>query len=182
MKVNMWKNLERIFIFLRFDIKNKNNSHVIDIIIKAINNNNSNEEMCKMIFYTMPKWKEQLILKEDERKELIFCMQLKQFIIRALELMKTNILIQEYEMAYDIADMLQGLPEIVIANNKKGLKQYWKIYVKPFQKKWKCKVFNECKNSIVRDRATSLATRLSVKKNISDKFLGKNKNLSLIHI
>ena len=130
----MWKNLERIFIFLRFDIKNKNNSHVIDIIIKAINNNNSNEEMCKMIFYTMPKWKEQLILKEDERKELIFCMQLKQFIIRALELMKTNILIQEYEMAYDIADMLQGLPEIVIANNKKGLKQYWKIYVKPFQK------------------------------------------------
>ena len=30
--------------------------------------------------------------------------------------------------------MLQGLPEIAIANSEKGLKQYWKNYVKPFQK------------------------------------------------
>lgn len=146
MKANMWKNLQRIFVFLRFDIKNKNNSQIIDIIINVINNNTNNDEMCKMIFYIMPKWKGQLISEEDELQELIFDMQLKQFIIRALELMKTNILIQQYEIAYDIADMLQGLPEIVIANNKKGLKQYWEIYVKPFQKKWGCTTFNEWKN------------------------------------
>lgn len=53
--------------------------------------------------------------------------------IRALELMKTHILAQEYYTAYDIADMLHVLPEIVIDNNK-GLKQYWKNYVKPFKK------------------------------------------------
>lgn len=146
MKVNMWKNLQRIFVFLRFDIKNKNNSQVIDILIEVINNNNKNKEMCKMICNIMPKWKEQLIVEEDEGQELIFNIKLKQFIIRALELMKTNILIQEYEIAYDIADMLQGLPEIIIANNKNGLKQYWKIYVKPFQKKWKCKTFNKWKD------------------------------------
>lgn len=149
MKVNMWKNLQRIFVFLRFDIKAKHNSYIIDIIIKVINNNISNEEMCKMIFYIMPEWEEQLIVEEGDVQELIFNIQLKQFIIRALELMKTNILIQEYEIAYDIADMLQGLPEIVIANNRKGLKQYWKIYVKPFQKKWNCKTFNEWKHSCV---------------------------------
>lgn len=61
-------------------------------------------------------------------------MELKKFIIRALELMKTYILVQKYEIAYDLADMLQGLPEIAIANSEKGLKQYWKNYVKPFQK------------------------------------------------
>lgn len=147
MKVNIWKNLQRIFVFLRFDIKNKNNSNVIDIIIKVINNNNSNEEMCKMIVYIMPKWKGQLIVEENEEQEnegqeLIFNIQLKQFIIRALEVMKSNLLAQEYEIAYDIADILQALPDIVIANNKKGLKQYWKVYIKPFQKKWKCKTFN----------------------------------------
>ena len=52
-------------------------------------------------------------------------------------------------MAYDIADMLHVLPEIVIANQKKRLKQYWKIYVKPFHKKWKCNIFNEFKDAIV---------------------------------
>ena len=57
--------------------------------------------------------------------------------------------IQEYKMAYDIADMLHVLPEIVIANQKKRLKQYWKIYVKPFHKKWKCNIFNEFKDAIV---------------------------------
>lgn len=146
MSVGMWKNLQRIFVFLRFDIKNENNYEIIDIIIKVINNNNSNNEMCEMILYTMPKWKGQLISEEDGMKELIFDVQLKQFIIRALEVMKTNILIQQYEIAYDIADMLQGLPEIAIANNKKGLRQYWKVYVKPFQKKWKCTIFDEWKN------------------------------------
>ncbi len=145
----MWKNLQKIYVFLRFDIKDKNNSHVIDIIINVINNNISNEKMCRMIFYIMPKWKRQLMDEEGEGQELIFNIQIKQFIIRALELMKTNILIQEYEIAYDIADMLQGLPEIVIANNKKGLKKYWKIYVKPFQKKWRCKTFNEWKDFVV---------------------------------
>lgn len=146
MRVNLWKNFQRIFVFLRFDIKDKNNLHVIDIIIKVIDNNIRNEEMCKMIFYIMPKWKGQLIVEDDECKEMIINIQLKLFIIRALELMKTSILKQEYEIAYDIVDMLQGLPEIVIANNKKGLKKYWKIYVNPFQRKWKCKTFNEWKN------------------------------------
>ncbi len=113
MRVSLWKNFQRIFVFLRFDIKDKNNFHIIDIIIKVINNNISNEEMCKMIFYIMPKWKGQLIVEEGEWQEMILNTQLKQFTIRALELMKTNILNQEYEIAYDIADM-------------------------SFQKKWKC--------------------------------------------
>ncbi|MBD5088423.1 MAG: hypothetical protein HDT30_06360 [Clostridiales bacterium] len=145
MKVNMWKKLHRIFVLLRFDIKNKNNSHVIDIIIKAIINKSSNQEMFKMIFYIMPSWKSQLIVERDDEQEIICNTKLEQFIIRSLELMKTNISIQKYKMAYDIADTLHVLPEIVIANQKKGLKQYWKIYVKPFQKKWRCNIFDEFK-------------------------------------
>lgn len=146
MTAGMWINLQRIFVFIRFDIKDKNNSHVIDIIINAINNNIKNNEMCQMIFHLMPEWKGQLIIEGNELQELIFNSKLKEFTIKALELMKTHITAQEYETAYDLADMLQGLPEIVIGNNKKGLKQYWKNYVKPFQKKWKCDIFNEWNN------------------------------------
>ena len=94
----------------------------------------------------MPDWKGQLMDEEDEWQELALDMQLKEFIIRALELVKKYMLIQEYEIAYDIVDMLHGLPEIIIADNEKGLKQYWKNYVRPFQRKWKCKEFNEWKN------------------------------------
>ena len=94
----------------------------------------------------MPKWKGQLILKECDMQEIMLNRQLKEFIIRALEFMKEHLLHQNYETAYDIADMLHVLPEIVVDNKKKELKLYWKGYVKPFQKKWKCKVFNEWKN------------------------------------
>lgn len=145
MELNMWKNLHRIFVLLRFDIKNKNNSHVIDIIIKAINNKSSNQEMCKMIFYIMSNWKSQLIVERYDEQEIICNTKLEQFIIKALELMKINISIQKYEIAYDIADMLHVLPEVVIANQKKSMKQYWKIFVKRFQKKWRCNIFDEFK-------------------------------------
>lgn len=146
MTVDMWKNLQRIFVFIRFDIKDKKNSHVIDIVTKVIDNDMTNDEMCKMIVCLMPKWKGQLILKECDMQEIMLNRQLKEFIIRALEFMKEHLLYQNYETAYDIADMLHVLPEIVVDNKKKELKLYWKDYVKPFQKKWKCKVFNEWKN------------------------------------
>ncbi|MDE6233152.1 MAG: hypothetical protein K2M60_07385 [Lachnospiraceae bacterium] len=92
MTVSMWKNLHRIFVFIRFDIKDKKNSHVIDIIINAINSNIRNDEMCKLIYCLMPKWKGQLIVEETELQEMIPNKQIKEFIIRALELMKTHIL------------------------------------------------------------------------------------------
>ena len=40
----------------------------------------------------MPKWKGQLIVEETELQEMIPNKQIKEFIIRALELMKTHIL------------------------------------------------------------------------------------------
>ena len=80
----MWKNFYRIFVFLRFDIKNKNNVHVIDIIIKVINNNIRNEEMCQMIFNVMPKWKGQLVVEDEECQEVLSDIQLKQFTIKAI--------------------------------------------------------------------------------------------------
>ncbi|MBQ3583826.1 MAG: hypothetical protein IJA27_03850 [Lachnospiraceae bacterium] len=145
MNINMWKNLQRIVVFIRFDIKNSNNPYIIEVITEAVKKNIKNEEMCEKIYYIMPKWKKQLMVEDEEGQELLSNKKLKQFIIKALELMKYNILNQEYEIAYDIADMLQGLPENINISSKKDFKQYWKIYVTPFQKKWKCKVFNEWK-------------------------------------
>lgn len=149
MEVTTWENLERIFINIRFDIRNKDNYQVADTIIKVINNNVSNEEMCKMIFDINPKWKNKLIFGETEEKELNLDREIELFIIRAVELIKDTISTHEYEIAYDVADILQGLYGIIVTNQKKGLKQYWKIYVKPFQKKWNSNVFNVFKHTFV---------------------------------
>lgn len=154
MEITKWVNLERIFIFIRFDIRNKDNYQVVDIIIKAIKNNVNNEEMCKMIFKIMPKWRTQLVVKGMEDKEMIIPGKLEIFLIRAVELIKDTISTQEYEIAYDTADILQGLYGIVIGMQKrwrrywqkKKWKQYWQQYLKPFQKKWDYDVFYEFKH------------------------------------
>jgi len=142
MEEDVWRNLKTIFIFIRFDIKNKKNVQVTDAVIKIIEENCTLEEMCKKILNIMPEWTEQLIIEGNEKK-LICKKELKIFIIRALELMKISIELQNDKMAYDIADMLHALPDIIIANRKNCLKEYWKIYVKPVQKKWK--IFKEFK-------------------------------------
>lgn len=129
--------------FFRYDIKNKNNLEVVDILIKVINDNVSNDKMCRMILDKMPMWNEQLVVEGDNRKEVFDNKSRKLFVIEALELLKDKLLFREYEMAYDIADILQGLPDIVISNKKEGFRQYWKLYVKPFQKKWNLNIFNE---------------------------------------
>lgn len=141
----MWENLHRIFVLLRYDIKNKNNWKVVDILIKVIKDDASNESMCKLIVNVIPNWYEQLKIKGGSNNELFDNRNLKLYIIKALELLKNKILSQEYEMAYDIADMLQGLPDLKILNKKRKFRQYWKLYIRPFQKKWKLNIFNQFK-------------------------------------
>jgi len=149
MEQSKWKNLERIFIQLRFDIKNQNNSQIVDIVIRAINNNLSNFELCEMISCLMPTWKKQFIFNSIEQTEITCSKEIKLFMIKALDFMKNCLSNLQYDIAYDIADILQGLYGILLADSKKSLKQYWKIYIKPFQKKWNSDIFYNFKDTFV---------------------------------
>jgi len=169
--IDLWRNMERIFIFIRFDIKNNKNIQLSDAIIEIIKNNTSLVEMCNIVFHIMPEWKGKLITKNSEETVFNYKKDLELFIIKGVELMKEGFLIHNYDLAYDIADLLHALPGIVIASYKRNLedcqknqvkhwlrqfrdrnryfgslKDYWKVYVKSVQKKWDCKMFDEFKS------------------------------------
>lgn len=96
----------------------------------------NNKEMCDEIIKIIPNWKAQLICEGYE-----YCLVQKEiidFVKIAIQIMADSLKSNKFEIAYDIADMLHVLPDVVIQKEKKGLKKYWKTYVEKFNNKWKC--------------------------------------------
>ena len=129
-------NLHRIMVFIRFDIKNKRNNDILCILIQSFDGLIDNKDMCDAIVRIMPDWKVQLI--REELEDLFIHEKIIEFVKKAMEIARDNLNTNEFDIAYDIADILHVLPDIVIQNDKKGLKKYWKVYIERFNKKWKC--------------------------------------------
>lgn len=156
MEQSKWENLERIFIWMRFDIENQNNEQITDIIIQSITQNLTNLELYKAISNLMPEWKTRLISNRPDQKDLRCSSEITLFIIKALKFLKISLQTQHYQISYDITDILQGLYGVLLANSKKSLKQYWKIYIKPFQKKHHTTIFQEFKNTFLKQKTNHL--------------------------
>lgn len=147
MDKNMLINFYTIMIAMRFDIKNKENKDLICILMKVFNGSINNKEMCDAIVRIMPDWKARLKFEESEyyfiQKEIM------EFIRTAMRMIKDNLNADGFDIAYDITDMLHALPDIIIQQNKKQSKRcwrsYWKIYVDPVYKKWKCHTLTKYK-------------------------------------
>ena len=129
-------NLQRIMVFLRFDIKNKRNNDILCILIQAFDGLISNKEMCDAIVKIMPDWKTQLKYEESENQ--FVQEKVIEFVKKAMQILGDSLSTHEFDIAYDIADILHVLPDIVIQNEKKSLKKYWKVYIEGFNKKWQC--------------------------------------------
>lgn len=150
MEQSKWENLERIFIQMRFDIENQNNEQIADILIQSLTHNLTNHDLYKSISSLMPEWKTYLISNNSAQKEFLCPKEITLFIIKALALFKINLQSQCYHISYDIADILQGLYGVVLANSKKSLKHYWKAYIIPFHKKYHFTPFQEFKNTFLK--------------------------------
>lgn len=144
-------NFYTIMITIRFDIKNKENKDIVCILMKAFDGLINNKEMCDTIVKIMPDWRARLKYEESEyyfiQKEVI------EFMKTAIHIMKDSLNTDRFDIAYDIADMLHVLPDIIIQRNKKRLKRcwrsYWKVYVEPLYKKWKCDAFTKYKKFFI---------------------------------
>lgn len=136
MDENMLTNLQRVMVFLRSDIKSKKNIDILCILIQAFDGLINNKEMYDEIIKIIPDWKTQLIYERYEycfvQKEII------DFVKIAIQIMVNNLRANKFDIAYDIADILHVLPDVIIQKEKKGLKKYWKTYVERFNNKWKC--------------------------------------------
>lgn len=150
MEQSKWENMERIFIQMRFDIENPNNEQIADSIIQSITQNSTNLELYKSISTLMPEWKTNLISSSPNQKNISCSKEIILFIIKSLEFFKKYLQTQQYQISCDIVDILQGLYGIVLTNSKKSLKQYWKIYIAPFHKKYHFILFQEFKNTFLK--------------------------------
>ncbi|MBQ3691828.1 MAG: hypothetical protein II931_00675 [Clostridia bacterium] len=115
----MWKILkERQFIFV-FDIKNELNIKLADIIINLLNGKITYNEMCEKICEIRPDIKlDETFLKNENIGNI------KDFLLYSFALLKDNLLSENFNAVYDIADMIQGLPEFKHLKNKSKMKRY----------------------------------------------------------
>lgn len=139
MNESMLINFQIVMVFMRLDIKNKENKYILGIVIRAFDGKLDNQEMYEALVIRKPDWKTQL--KYGETTCHLISEKIIGFVRMALCMMEEYLATNAYDAAYDIADLLHVLPDIVIRGNEKQLKRYWKVYVRPYEKKWKCDVF-----------------------------------------
>lgn len=139
MDKNMLVNFRIVMVFMRSDIRNVENRCIVKILSQAFAGEINNQEMCGALVRSMPGWKTQL--RYGEAGEYMFRENITRFVRTALSVMEGHLTANAYEAAYDVADLLHVLPDVVLQENKKQLKRYWKVYVRTYEKKWKCDVF-----------------------------------------
>ena len=129
MEEKLWINIKQIAIYIRYGIEKKYNSDLIALLIQTIVDRKENDFMCTEIREIAPDIEEELekggsvILKNN------FVIEMQLFFKCAFENMLYYIENKQYDIAYDIADIIQALPEKEFMEDKKCLKQFWKIYV-----------------------------------------------------
>jgi hypothetical protein len=94
----------------------------------------TNFEMVKLLLQVQPNFSEQLIIKDGEECEV--SEELKKFFVIILNHIMEQLKEENYDMVYDLVDMLHVFPDVIIEDKRKGKKDYWKLFVKPIIKKW----------------------------------------------
>lgn len=122
--------MQRIFTFVRFDIKNEKNIEVIHIIFQNMNSTNSIlVNALKGHFYNM----DQLLFEDGD---IIENYEITGFMKDMLAELENSLMQGTYAYSYDIIDLIHFLPELIISNNKKQIKSFWKTNAKNFMEKW----------------------------------------------
>lgn len=62
----------------------------------------------------MPIWEKQLIIYDNFNDGLFYNKELESFIIKSLKFIKEYMIHNNFDIAYDIADILHTLPQIII--------------------------------------------------------------------
>ncbi len=138
------ENLKRIMILLRSDIRNRRGRELVHLFRQAFQSQMSNGELCGEMMEMMPEWCSWLSCGETPARDEVWVQEeLAAFISQALEVMEETLHADEFEMAYDLADMLHVVPDVIVKNDKMSMKSYWKRFVVPFHKKWNCNIFHK---------------------------------------
>lgn len=100
----------------------KNEIKDIDILEKGIKEDFNNElnvfESCQSV---------------DDIQSIINNIPVLKDIINEIE---TVIMLKSHERVHDLADAVHNYPEMITKTNTWSPSDYWKVYIKPYRKKW----------------------------------------------
>lgn len=125
------ENIKRIAVYIRFDIKNETNLKIIKIVIDTLNDRITNEEMCDNIC----RFRHDIVLDRTIQNNINLD-KIKAFLILSFTLLNNNIINRYYNKGYDIADMIQGVPDYEYLTSKSNLNSYYKTYVESIVEKY----------------------------------------------
>ena len=123
----------RMLVFIRADIYHSDNIKFVKVLLSSINEELTNSVMVERIFCISSELKHQLILQDGDI--YIMSKEAKDFVLSSLHILCKELEEKRYDFAYDIVDMLHAFPHMIICNDKKQIRNYWKIYVRPVMKK-----------------------------------------------
>ena len=139
-------NLEKIFIYVRYDLERIENKNIILCVINVINEFEcNNDELYKQIKKLSLELSKCIILSHENEIKIVNRMVYGQFLIDSLDFFLKLLNDNEYEKAYDVIDILHAVPNVIIINEKKSKRLFYKTYIKKFSRKWKEHYFDKMK-------------------------------------
>lgn len=135
--------LSFILVLIRSDITNPNNVIVLDLIISLLKDESKlieNNQLRKTL-YPLTQLSEKWEFVKHENyyvRTLIFKdLTVQKEVLKNLTDLKLLLQSEKFEQAYDLVDALHDLPTMIADNKGVIPKNYWKLYIQPYCKKWK---------------------------------------------
>jgi len=141
LKKDFLVNLFRICIFIRSDIKRFKNEEILEIVLKSWND----KIILSEIVNELP------LVNTQKDFDIYVDYVLEKFLLHAFERLKTLLKNKLYEEAYDLVDAIHGLPELLLRQEIKHMRDFWNVYIEPMRRKWGDCYFQEFKGFFLND-------------------------------
>ncbi|MBQ7776706.1 MAG: hypothetical protein IJ379_12375 [Lachnospiraceae bacterium] len=125
-------NIVKVAAYIRFDIRNINNKACLELIMLAIEGKITNLQFGQQIS-TLYK----IILQSETEEDEQVPKTIEDMVTRLCEALQSALNDCNYEFAYDIADIIQAIPDREYWYDKSSMKSWQKIYIRPVEKKWR---------------------------------------------
>ena len=125
-------NIVKVATYMRFDIRNINNKVCLELIMQAIEGNVTDVQFSQQIG-TLYK----IILQSETEDDEQVPKAIEDMVTRLCEALKSALNACNYEFAYDIADIIQAIPEREYWYDKNAMKSWQKVYIRLVEKKWR---------------------------------------------
>ena len=130
----MWEFLARIGVILRYDIENKINIKIVSDLKDIFYGLKSADELIEMLneknYLPEMHYEGWYVGSPIPNEETAFAVQ-------AVNVLYTALCNGNTELAYDIADVIQALPEKRFLSDKVSVDAFNSIYIGTVNKKWK---------------------------------------------